>query len=250
MRFRLIFELEPPRGPDLKKVLRQIELFGPLVDAVLIPDNHLGIPALSPIAIALEVRNQGFQPIVVMNSRDRNALRMESDLLTLRAYGIEEVLFVGGDKVEGVPFGVSVRQMLRDSKGEGLRKGVVATIGRPLGWRQSADFLVTKLAFGRSKAGYWREAQGFAQPVYCGVIALSDRDKARRVIDNIPDLNPPRGYLEAFEADGDAGFQAAINELDDLLNGGLDGAHLVVPFGRKRFAELLENWSESRGIRR
>lgn len=249
MTFRLIFELEPPRTPDLKRVIRQIEILGPVVDAILVPDNHLGHPALSSLALAIEVRSHGFRPIVALNARDRNRLRLQSDLLTLRAYDIEEVLLLSGDRVEGVPRTLTVREMLEDEAGLGIRKGVLATIGRRLAWRGGADFLVTKLDFGRAQAGYWREAEGFAHPLYCGVIALPDGAMARRVIDNIPDLEPPAGFLEAFERDGDAGFVAAIAELDDLYHSGIDGAHLVVPAGRRRFAEMLEQWIEDRPVR-
>jgi 5,10-methylenetetrahydrofolate reductase len=248
MNFRLIFELEPPRTADLKKALSQIEIFGPIVDAILIPDNHLGQPALSSMALALEIRNQGFKPVVALNARDRNHLRLKSDLLTLKAYEIDEVLLLYGDGSEGRS-GLTVREMLKDEAGEGLSKGVVATIGRPLNWRRSADFLVTKLAFGRSRAGYWREAQGFAQPLYCGVIALPDEHMARRILQNIPDLEVPEGYLEAFHEDEGAGFGAAIGELDELYRSGVDGAHLVVPSGRRRFAEMLEQWISTRGER-
>lgn len=245
MSFRLIFELEPPRTPDLKKVMLQIETMGPVVDAILVPDNHLGKPALSSIALALEVLKEGFRPIVALNARDRNHLRLQSDLLTLRAYGIEETLFLFGDSSEATRTGLTVRQMLDDNNGEGLQRGVVATIGRPLRWRKGADFLVTKLAFGRSKAGYWRESEGFKQPLYCGVIAFSDRELAEKVFDNIPDLNPPPDYIEAFDSDSDAGFNAAFAELDELHRSGLDGAHLVVPAGRRRFAERLREWKKS-----
>lgn len=249
MSFRILFEIEPPRVPDLTKVFRQLEIFAPIVDAILVPDNHLGLPALSSLALALEIRNRGLRPVVALNARDRNLLRLRSDLLTLRAYGVEEVLLLYGDRIEKGRSGMTVREMLDDEEGRGLRRGVVAAIGRPLGWRRRADFLVTKLAFGRSRAGYWREAQGFAQPLYCGVIALPNGEMARKVIGNIPDLVPPPGYLEAFETDGEAGFRAAVAELDELYRSGVDGAHLVVPAGRRRFAELLEAWIAARGLR-
>ncbi|MGH7425927.1 MAG: methylenetetrahydrofolate reductase, partial [Candidatus Methylomirabilales bacterium] len=161
-------------------MFRQIEIFGPIVDAILVPDNHLGRPALSSLVIALEVRNLGFKPLVAINARDRNHLRLQSDLLTLRAYEIDEVLFLYGDRIEAGRCRLTVRDMLDDQVCMGLRRGVVASIGRPLGWRRSADFLVTKLAFRRAGAGYWREREGFPHPVYCGVIALSDGVMARR----------------------------------------------------------------------
>lgn len=246
MNFRLILELEPSRGPDLKRVLRQIEIYGPLAHALLVPDNHLGIPALSSLALALEIRNQGFKPIMVINARDRNLLRLRSELITLRAYGIDEVLLVRGDRVPDVEYGLSVRQMLEENVAGEIKRGVVANIGKPLRWRRGADFLVTKLAFGRSKAGYWREAQGFPHPVYCGVIALPDLEWAQRALANIPDLDVPAGYLEAFRNDGEHGFRAAISELDELRASGIDGAHIVVPKGWRRFSEMLEEWVASK----
>ncbi|MGH2705544.1 MAG: methylenetetrahydrofolate reductase [Actinomycetota bacterium] len=249
MTFRLILEIEPPRAPDLSKVARQLDIFGPLVDAILVPDNHLARPAVSSVALAVEIRRAGFQAIPAVNARDRNHLRLRSDLMTLQAYGVEEVLFLYGDRIAHGRSALTVREMLGDEAGAGLRRGVVATIGRPLAWRRRADFLVTKLAFGRSKAGYWREAEGFAHSLYCGVIALPDGEMARRVVENIPDLEPPPGYIDAFDTDPDAGFHAAIAELDELHAAGIDGAHLVVPAGRRRFAEMLEAWIASKRSR-
>ncbi|MEO7804807.1 MAG: hypothetical protein ABIS18_10975 [Actinomycetota bacterium] len=249
MSFRLIFEIEPPRIPDLGKVAAQIDIFGPIVDAILVPDNHLGLPAMSSLTIALEIAKRGFHPIVALNARDRNHLRFKSDILTLNAYGIHEVLFLYGDPIDHGRSSLKVKQMLSDPVVASTKRGVAATIGKPLGWRASADFLFTQLEFGRGKAGYWREAEGFSQPVYCGVIALPDLVLARKVIGNIPGLEPPPGFFESFSDDPDAGFHAAISELDDLYRSGVDGAQLVVPAGRRRFAAMLEGWIADRGIR-
>ena len=244
MSFRLIFEVAVPREPEIKKVIRQLEIFSGVVDTFLVPDNHLGLAALSSVALAIEVRNQGFKPLVALNARDRNLRRLKSDLLTLQAYGIDEVLLVYGDSVDEDRSGLTVRRMLKEAGDMGLRAGVAASVGRPLGWRTRADFLVTQLAFGRSSAGYWREAHGFRQPVYCGVVGLPNADLARRYLGNIPGLDLPEGYLDAFEADGEAGLKAAIQELSDLKRSGIDGAHLVVPAEWRRFSDLLGAWKE------
>lgn len=249
MSFRLIFEIGVPREPDLKKVLRQIEIFSPVVDTILIPDNHLGLAALSSVAVGIEVRNHGAKPLVALNARDRNLRRLRSDLLTLQAYGIEEVLFVYGDHVDGQRSNLTVKQMLAEENAAPFRKGVTAVVGKPLGWRRNADFLMTQLAFGRSKAGYWREAQAFNHSLYCGVIALPNRELARKYLGNIPDLDLPKAYLDAFDNDGEAGLKAAIAELDELHRSGVDGAHLVVPANWIRFSELLEEWAMSKGLR-
>ncbi|MGH2771984.1 MAG: methylenetetrahydrofolate reductase [Actinomycetota bacterium] len=249
MVFRLIFEIEPPRQPDLDRLRRQAEIFGPLVDAILVPDNHLGRPAMSSVAIAIELKKMGFNPVVGLNARDRNFLRLESDLLTLQAYGIDEVLFLYGDPIARGRTGLQVKNMLSTAEAAGFKKGALAQIGRPLGWRSKADFLLTKLDFGRSRAGKWKAGEGFTQPLYCGVLALPDVTMARKILKNIPDLRLPSGYLEEFERDGDHGFKTALDELDQLVECGVNGAQLVVPAHRRQFADLLKKWKSGRGIK-
>ncbi|MDQ4149611.1 MAG: hypothetical protein M3164_06460 [Actinomycetota bacterium] len=246
MSFRLIFELEPPRKPDLSRVHRQVEIFGPITDAILVPDNHLGLPAISSVAIALEIRKAGFKPIVSINARDRNLLRLESDLVTLLAYGIDEVLFLYGDQVKEGRSTLNVRKMLAVTETLPLAKGVLASPGQPLGWRSKADFLLTKLDFGRAEVGPWKRSLEADKPVYCGVLALPDVGMAEKILANIPDLTLPEGYLSLLQEDEDYGFKAAIDELDHLCSAGMNGAQLVVPANRRRFAELLAEWSSSR----
>ena len=62
MSFRLVLEIAPPRVADLTKVVRQVELFRGLVDAILVPDNSLGAAAMSSIVLGLEVRRMGLPP--------------------------------------------------------------------------------------------------------------------------------------------------------------------------------------------
>ncbi|HVF11473.1 MAG TPA: methylenetetrahydrofolate reductase [Actinomycetota bacterium] len=245
MSFRLIYEIAVPREPDLVKIRTQIEIFGPVVDAILVPDNHLGQAALSSVAVALEVRSHGFRPIVAINARDRNELRLRSDLITLRTYDIDEVLFVRGDKISDAKSELTVRKMLDEPMAEGIKRGVTAVVGKSITWRSKADFLFTQLAFGHGKPGYWREAHGFPHPLYCGVIGLPNQELARKFLANIPGLQAPPGYLAAFERDGEAGFSSALKELEDLRSAGVDGAHLVVPARWRRFAELLTQWRQN-----
>ncbi|MFN2609556.1 MAG: hypothetical protein ABR507_01575 [Actinomycetota bacterium] len=227
-------------------MFKQLEIFGPKVDAFFVPDNHLGVPALSSVDIGVEIKRAGFKAIVGLTARDRNLLRFKSDLMTLQAHAIEEVLFLYGDDIVEGRSSLNVRKMLSESAGYHLRRGAVATIGKPLRWRERADFIFTQLEFVRARPGYWRESQSFSQPLYCGVIALPEESLARKVVGNIPGLNVPPGYFSAFAQDPEAGFKAAIEELDDLYRSGVDGAQLVVPAGRRRFAEMLTEWLHDR----
>jgi len=244
--FRLIYEVEPPREPTLTKFFRQLEIYGDVVDAFLIPDNHLGRAALSSVGLAVEALKLGLEPIVALNARDRNHLRLASDLLTLRAFGIQEVLLLFGDQIETGRSDLTVRRMLEHEGGAGLRRGVVAPISKALAWRKAADFVVTQLgSAGLASVSHLR-AQAWSKPVYGGAAALQTREMAVRVMGGIPGFTVPDGYLEAFETDPEAGFRFALDCLDELCDGGVDGAHLVVPAGRIRFAEMLAEWVAAR----
>jgi 5,10-methylenetetrahydrofolate reductase len=240
--FKLIYEVSLPREPDLKKIFTQLEIFGPVVDSFLIPDNHLGIAAVSSVAVAIEVKKEGLDPLVALNARDRNTLRLESDLLTLKSYDINKVLFLYGDHVDVDRSSLNVKKMLAHPAAEGMKMGVAARIGQSIGWRARADFLFTQLAFGVGKPGYWREAEGFDNPMFCGVIAPPNRRAAEFAIGNIPNLTPPGGYFERFDSSDEAGLEAAVEEITHLRSVGVDGAHLVVPAKWRRCAEILGAW--------
>lgn len=245
MSFRIVYEVEPPREPVLTKFHRQLDIFGDVVDAVLIPDNHLGRAALSSVVLAIEALERGVTPIVAINARDRNLLRFHSDLMTLRAFGVEEVLFLYGDRIPTGRSDLTVRRMLDDEAGDGLRRGVIAPVGRPLGWRSAADFLVTQLGDAGLGTVADLRAEGWTKPVYGGTCALPSREMTARLIGAIPGFGVPDGLMEAFDADPEAGFRYALDCLDGLCDG-CDGAHLVVPAGRVRFAELLGAWVSGR----
>ncbi len=96
--FRLICEIEPPTRPDLRHVRHQIGVLTPVAESFLIPDNHIGRATVSSIAVAHEVEAMGGRSIACVNSRDRNLLGFRRDLLTAAAYGVDQFLFVHGDK--------------------------------------------------------------------------------------------------------------------------------------------------------
>jgi methylenetetrahydrofolate reductase (NADPH) len=198
------------------------------------------------VALALEIRRAGMKPIVSLNARDRNLIRLQSDLLTLAAYDIDEVLYLYGDNVKEGRTGLTVREMLAATTDSGFTRGVLAAPGKPLRWRAGAEFLLTKLDFGRSEIGRWKQSMGVQKPLYCGVLALPDVAMAQKILFNIPDLVLPPRYMDKLEEDEDYGFKAAIEELTQLQDSGVDGAQLVIPANRRRFAEMLKDWAAGR----
>src|SRR3954470_8176355 len=138
MTFDLVCEIEPPTRPDLRHVRHQIGVLAPVAHSFLIPDNHLGRATVSSIAVAHEVAAMGGRPIACLNSRDRNLLGFRRDLLTAAAYGVEEFLFVAGDKPEtgSRSDDLTVRSMLAEARCfaenerglDGLRVGVTTRL--------------------------------------------------------------------------------------------------------------------------
>src|SRR5438445_4419792 len=100
MPFEVICEVEPATRTDLMRVRHQIGVMSRIASAFLIPDNHIGRATVSSIAVAHEVALMGGWAIVCLNARDRNVLGFRRDLLTAAAYGVDEFLFVYGDRPE------------------------------------------------------------------------------------------------------------------------------------------------------
>jgi 5,10-methylenetetrahydrofolate reductase len=96
--FSVVCEIEPPTRPDLKHVRHQIGTLSKVADAFLVPDNHIGRATVSSVAVAHEVEAMGGRCIACLNARDRNLLGFRRDLLTAAAYGVDQFLFVYGDK--------------------------------------------------------------------------------------------------------------------------------------------------------
>src|ERR1022692_3365686 len=149
--FEIICEIEPATRPDLMHVRHQIGVMSRVASAFLIPDNHIGRATVSSIAVAHEVALMGGRAIACLNARDRNVLGFRRDLLTAAAYGVDEFLFVYGDRPESGARSddLTVQTMISEARsfddhhagGHPFRIGVSTTL-RPLpAWKRDADML-------------------------------------------------------------------------------------------------------------
>ena len=92
-------------APDADSLLRQSEILRPAVDAVQLTDSTQ--MHMSGIAAAALLIQQGVDPIVHMNCRDRNRIALQKDLLGAAALGVTSVLVMRGKKIpKGKKFGV------------------------------------------------------------------------------------------------------------------------------------------------
>lgn len=256
-RFGILCEIQPPRRPDIEIVRNQIDVLNPVVDAFLIPDNHLGRATVSSVSVAHEVAYMGGLSIACMNARDRNVLGFRRDLLTAAAYGVNHFLFVYGDapKEGRRTEDLTVRGMIDEVRGFGtgplfqgfpdFRIGTVVRSGRDLMWRARADFIFVQITYATTSLVEWRRSLDYEGRMYAGVLVLSSSRMARRVNAALPDVHIPRRIVDKLDDDPQMGIEIACDQIEELReSGAFDGVHLI-PVGQYR--EVAKRLAERGG---
>ena len=253
MPFEIVCEIEPPVRPDLKRVRHQIGVLSAVAGSFLIPDNHIGRATVSSIAVAHEVEAMGGRSIACLNSRDRNALGFRRDLLTAAAYGVDQFLFVHGDKptTGNRTSDLNVRTMIEEVRtlnddpafagATPFRVGA-ATALRPVpAWKREADFLFAQVSFSVAALLRWREQNPLETPTYAGVMVLASEAMARRIAAAIPDIEIPTSLVERIARDPSAGVDAACEQVLRLRETqAFAGVHLVPVTRYRDVAARLE----------
>jgi methylenetetrahydrofolate reductase (NADPH) len=251
--FQVICEIQPPTRPDLMHVRHQIGTLAKVAGSFLIPDNHIGRATVSSVAVAHEVEAMGGRSIACLNSRDRNLLGLRRDLLTAAAYGVDQFLFVYGDKPSsgGRTSDLTVRTMIEEARRltaepafagvSPFRVGTAAAL-RPLpAWKRTADFMFAQVSFSLDALLRWREANPVDVPVYAGVLVIASAEHARRLAAAIPDIEIPARLVEQVAADRLAGVAAACDYVTQIRDSGaFDGVHLIPVARYREVAAQLE----------
>jgi len=250
--FEVICEVEPATRPDVMHVRHQIGTMSRIASAFLIPDNHIGRATVSSIAVAHEVSLMGGRAIACLNARDRNVLGFRRDLLTAAAYGVDEFLFVYGDRPEtgARSDDLTVRSMIAEarrfaeSRGHERRLRVgLTTALRPLpAWKREADFLLVQVGFSARDLLEWRSSVDFAGPVYPGVMVVPSAAMARKLSADIAQLAVPEAIIKHLERDRNAGVDIACELIKEIKESGtFDGVHLIPVSRYREMADRIEH---------
>src|SRR3954449_3992191 len=236
--FEIVCEVESATRPDLTHVRHQIGVMSKVASAFLIPDNHIGRATVSSIAVAHEVALMGGRSIACLNARDRNVLGFRRDLLTAAAYGVDEFLFVYGDRPESGARSddLTVRTMIDEARTfaasprsapSGLRVGVTSGLDPFPAWKRAADFVFAQVTFSIPDLLEWRASLDFAGPVYAGVMVIASAPMVRKLTADIPQLAVPEHLVTAVEADRNAGVAIACDLIEQIRDSGaFHGVHL------------------------
>jgi methylenetetrahydrofolate reductase (NADPH) len=250
--FEVICEIEPATSPDLRRVRHQIGVLHPISSGFLIPDNHIGRATVSSIAVANEVKQMGGRPIACLNARDRNTLGFRRDLLTAAAYGVDEFLFVYGDRPESGRRSddLTVRAMIGqavdfDSKHAlpgRLTIGVTSGMTPLPAWKNDADMLFAQVGFSLETLLAWRREIDFRGRVYAGVMVVASASMGRKLNAEIPQLAVPNWLVERLDRDPYAGVAFACDLVQQIRDSGaFDGVHLIPVRRYREVAQRLES---------
>jgi methylenetetrahydrofolate reductase (NADPH) len=96
-RFVVTAELEPPRGGDTTALRRKARVLREWVDAANVTDNQGAVVRMASWAGCVVALEEGLEPVMQMQCRDRNRLALQADLLGAAGLGIPNVLLLTGD---------------------------------------------------------------------------------------------------------------------------------------------------------
>lgn len=96
-RFVITAELTSPPGADAESVRRRARLLRGHVVAVNVPDGQAVSAHMAPLAAARLLLDEGLEPVLTLQCRDRNRLALQSELIGAASLGVANVLCLTGD---------------------------------------------------------------------------------------------------------------------------------------------------------
>lgn len=90
--FALTVQFPPCLTANAEDFVARVVARANLIDAVLVADAPNGAVALSSLAMAVLLKRAGIETIVQFSGRDRNRLALQSDILSLGALGMPNLL--------------------------------------------------------------------------------------------------------------------------------------------------------------
>jgi methylenetetrahydrofolate reductase (NADPH) len=96
-RFAVTAELGPPRSASVAALRRKAKLLRDHVDAVNVTDGQSAVVRMASWAGCLVAMQEGVEPVMQLQCRDRNRIALQADLLGAAALSIPNVLLLTGD---------------------------------------------------------------------------------------------------------------------------------------------------------
>ena len=269
-RFVLTVEVLPPRGtqegPELEacQLLRQAG-----ADTINVPDNPMARLRMSPWAMCLRIQTDvRMETVLHFTTRDRNLVRMQSDLLALHALGIRNILVLRGDppQLGDYPSATAVSDVKpsglirlikqfnegHDLAGNDLGQATTFLVGAALNMgardldrelrvleqklRAGVDFLCTMPIFEPATLDRVLDRIGpLPVPLLVGILPLHGLRHAEFLHNEVPGMVIPSALRDAFRAAPRNGREVGLRfagELVGAIRPRVQGLYLIPSFGR------------------
>lgn len=95
--FVVLAEMEPPKGADVVRMVKNARKVKGMVDAFVVPEMSNAVMRMSSLGGAMILKSNGLETVMQLNCRDRNRLALQADLLAANGCGISSVMAVKGD---------------------------------------------------------------------------------------------------------------------------------------------------------
>ena len=270
-KFVITCEIDSPKGVNQEDFLDKVDVVKESVDAVCVGDNLRAVMRCAPLAMCHLLQEREVEPVMQMNTRDRNRWAIQSDLLAAATLGVENIVATTGydvslgDHREAVSVNDmdttalvrAAREMNegRDLAGHNLEGasnfcvGVLtslASTSEPAGMEQLEKELAEGALFIKTQPVYEQDAlekfvesvSRFNVPVIVGHAMLKSASMASFLNSNVPDIHVPDSVIRQLEGQSredliKASQQVTI-EFVQKIKPMCQGVHLI-PMGWERY---------------
>ncbi|MHA2026967.1 MAG: methylenetetrahydrofolate reductase [Candidatus Thorarchaeota archaeon] len=250
--FIVTSEIGAPRGADSELLLERIGIVRDFCDAINIPDNARGVPAMSSTVCAQYVIQAGAEPVLHLTTRDRNQIAIQSDLYGAYALGVRNILIMAGDPTQyGThPHAKMVNDLDTfealalakhlasgvDSVGDELEGTPEFYLGATVNPNDDlseiqlrrmrrkhelgAQFFQTQAVFDSSIIARFMNQVDSELNVLIGIIPLRDAEMAHFMNDFVPGIQVPDEFIKRLEKAA-SGFKAEEDKIEAMKAEGI-----------------------------
>ncbi len=268
--FVITVEVAPPRGVHDRKELEGCRrLLDAGVDAIDVSDNPMARLRMSPWAMCARIQAEvGLETVLHFTTRDRNLVRLQSDLLAVHALGVRNILVLRGDppqmgdypnatavsdvKPSGLVKLIKEFNQGRDVAGNSIGTPTAFTVGVALNLaapdlekevraldrkiKAGADFICTMPIYEPEAVDRFVHLAGSIPiPMLVGILPLAGYRHAEFLHNELPGFSIPQWVRDRVRNAGSDGREEGIRIAQELLaaiRSRVAGVYLVPSFGR------------------
>lgn len=276
--FVITGEIGPPKGTNVDPCLKEAEEYlKNRCTAVNVTDNQSSVMRFGSMAACRMLLDRGIEPILQMVCRDRNAIALQSDLLSAYGLGIRNVLAITGDhqtlgdhpQSTGVfdLDSVGLLQVLStlesgkdmsanelDGKPQFVKGAVVTPCVDPVEpqiikmekkVQAGAQFFQTQAVYEPERfAAFMQQVKPIGVPVIAGIVLLKSAGMAKYMNKNVAGVNVPDEMIkELAGADKDKRADKSVEIAARLINelkGLCQGIHIMALGWERHVPAILE----------